>query len=120
MARSTIVKNLDTGTIYPSLLECGVALGITRGDLSAVAKLCGPEVTVAGHRLRFIPNQGVCHCKKKPRLKIRCIETGETFHSAVEAGKFAGRSPNTIYQAARRGFCCGGYHWRYIRENEKA
>ena len=55
------------------------------------------------------------------RMKpVRCIELNKEFPSAVEAGKFVGRSENGIHACCKgRGNTCGGYHWEYVNEEDR-
>ena len=46
--------------------------------------------------------------------KIKCIETGQTFDSIREAGRWINRDKSNIIQAIKRNGTCGGYHWEMI------
>lgn len=111
MPKVTRVEDLDTGVIFPTLAECATALDVRPHELSAVARLCGPEATVRRHRLKFIAGD---KCRSK---KVQCVETGTIFPSAKEAAKFADRSPYTLHHAAQKGIKSGGFRWRYLDDH---
>lgn len=54
----------------------------------------------------------------RKRTPVRCIETGEIFESAYEAGKHAHRSVKTIRSACYTGTPSAGFHWEYVGEDE--
>lgn len=45
--------------------------------------------------------------------KVRCVETGEVFNSAVEASKRKGLISAHITRSIKRNWTHGGYHWEY-------
>lgn len=50
-------------------------------------------------------------------IKVRCVETGQTFMSASEAGRKTGLQASKITGCCKgRKSCktCGGYHWEYV------
>lgn len=50
--------------------------------------------------------------------KVRCVETGEVFKSAVVAGKATGANSGHIIQCCRHKphyKTSGGYHWEYVK-----
>ena len=52
---------------------------------------------------------------KSPKaVKIRCIETGQIFGCAKEAGESVGVARTSITSAINRGTKTGGYHWERI------
>ena len=51
-----------------------------------------------------------------PPKNVRCIETGEIFHNAMEASQIVGGDPCTIRRCANKekySKTSGGYHWEY-------
>lgn len=47
--------------------------------------------------------------------KVMCVETGETFGSLADAGRWIGKTPEAIYACCRgKANTAGGYHWQYI------
>lgn len=53
---------------------------------------------------------------------VYCVETGKVFTTMTEAADFAGVTPQGIYAALKHTNGCktaGGYHWRYVDEQEK-
>lgn len=43
--------------------------------------------------------------------KVRNVETGVVFESVEAAAEFVGRTRASMYQALKRGYASGGYHW---------
>lgn len=70
----------------------------------------------------WINNLEWCDAKYNIRYshgkKVKCIETGEIFNSAAEAGEAVNRNKWNI-SAACAGIqkTCGGYHWQYIGDD---
>ena len=54
---------------------------------------------------------------EKHSIKVRCVETGQTFISASEAGRKTGLQASKITGCCR-GRCktCGKYHWQYYKD----
>ena len=53
---------------------------------------------------------------KNPRAKkVLCIETGQVFETAKDAGAWANRDYSSICKVCNgKAKTCGGYHWQYI------
>eukprot|EP00808_Paulinella_micropora_P010938 g80399.t1 len=48
--------------------------------------------------------------------KVTCVETGHTFDSVIEAGKFCNRLPENVAEGADLGYMVGGgYHWKWAQ-----
>lgn len=45
--------------------------------------------------------------------KVLNVETGIVFANVAAAAKSVGRTKYSLYQAIKRGFMCGGYHWKW-------
>ena len=57
------------------------------------------------------------YTKKKLQIKVRCLETGEVFDCASDAGRWAGVSRSLISACARGKLKhAGKYHWEYVKE----
>lgn len=66
------------------------------------------------HRYRKLKTK--CSNGVTPK-NVRCIETGEIFHNAMEASQIVGGDPCTIRRCANKekySKTSGGYHWEYI------
>ena len=49
---------------------------------------------------------------------VICIETGQTFYSAVQAAAHFGLSKCAVWNAIKNGKKCNGFHWKYLEETE--
>ena len=72
-------------------------------------------------RNRSADNNGCPRCAKSKmgtsRKKVLNVETGETFDSAIEAGKKYNTVPSAIRQCCRGvSSMSKGFHWRYVEE----
>lgn len=52
--------------------------------------------------------------KINPKQKIRCIETGQTFESYLQASKYFGCGPGSIWGSVTKGWRCKGYHFKLV------
>ena len=49
---------------------------------------------------------------------VVCIETGQTFYSAIQAAAHFGLSKSAVWYAIKKGQTCKGFHWKYLEETE--
>ena len=49
---------------------------------------------------------------------VICIETGQTFYSAVQAAAHFGLSKCAVWNAIKNGKKCNGFHWKYLEDAE--
>lgn len=49
---------------------------------------------------------------------VVCIETGQTFYSAVQAAAHFGLSKCAVWNAIKNGQTCKGFHWKYLEDTE--
>lgn len=47
---------------------------------------------------------------------VMCVETGEVFSMLKDVEDKLGLSKGNIRRAAKTGYKCGGYHWRYTND----
>ena len=52
--------------------------------------------------------------------KVICVETQVVYNSMCEAAKAINRSQGNITTSAKTGCKCGGFHWKYYNEGNKA
>lgn len=50
---------------------------------------------------------------------VICIETGQTFYSAVQAAAHFGLSKCAVWNAIKNGQKCNGFHWKYYHEEDQ-
>jgi len=51
---------------------------------------------------------------ERNRVRLLCVETGELYHSMLEAAVAVDRTPAAITMAARDGTVCAGFHWKKL------
>ena len=52
--------------------------------------------------------------RTRGRVAVLCVETGERFGSITSAARAMGVTEASVYQAARKGCRCRGYHWQRL------
>lgn len=58
--------------------------------------------------------------KPQKKKKVLCVETGKVYKTAAEASRETGVSAKAIRTVlVWGGNTAGGYHWQYIKDNEK-
>lgn len=119
---------IETGQIYNSIKEAGVAVNIWKANISAV--LSHKVHTAAGYhwaylddkkeieRLNYIVKNNIDEHKEK--RKVLNIETNEVFNSLADAANAYNLKKTNICGCCR-GKCktAGGYHWKYLEEADK-
>lgn len=112
------VKNITTGEIFGSAMECAKKLGLNNSHVSAVCR--GTRGSTNKMVFRYLDdNGGIIEPINKSRVKhrgVQNIDTGETFESAVEAEiHYFGKKSGNVCKA-----CTGvhklfaGYRWKFI------
>lgn len=130
-ALATPIICVETGVIYPSVKAAAKATNQTQGNISAVLR--GKRHIAKGFTFDFVRAEDAIGLDmdliRRQRRKyaqsphfvipsakaVRCIETGETFPSAMAAGKYYGIDDSYVAKAARRGLLCHGLHWEYMK-----
>ena len=63
--------------------------------------------------------KGMCLGKENPKSKrIICVELRIIFDTVNEAASFINRSQGRLSQVLKNGERAGGYHWKYVDEEE--
>lgn len=122
---------LETGIVYQSAAEASKDTGIDYRDLSACCnhkkynthkthwEFYNEEYLLEDNRIARIKElealayQG----RRKGAKQVLCVETGEIFNSATEAGKIKKINFSNICAVCRGDRnIAGGYHWKYVVE----
>lgn len=107
---------LDTGVIYQTLSEASSKTGVNRSSISACCN--GKQATAGGMHWCFAKEEDrAANLKKGYRTKrVKNVDTGEEFLSAVEAVcKYPQANRTGIGRCCqKKQKTCGGYHWEYV------
>jgi hypothetical protein len=96
------VRNLDTRKIYPDINAAAKSVYVAKESLRNAIRLrkrCG------GYRWQYAPDMA---------LRVLCIETGQTFATVQEAGRFYQTNPANISKVIAQGGTTKGYSFRWI------
>ena len=111
---------LETQEVFESMVEAAAKLGIKPQNISAA--LHGRQNTAGGYTWKYADDSlNVAENVKIQtvnRKQILCIETGEIFHSIVEAANKKGTIFKGISNVLHgRAITSGGFHWKYADES---
>ncbi len=101
VSQAARMLNIGVGSIYK---------GIKRGEIPCQKNARG-WTTVSTDVLHGLPNH--THWSNTP-VPVQCVETGKTFASFAEAGRYYGAGKGSISQAVSRNVGCKGLHFRKI------
>lgn len=112
------VKNVTTGEIFGSAMECANKLQINHSHVSAVCR--GDRGSTNNMIFRYIDDSGnIIEPNKETQVKakrVQNIDTGEIFESASDAEKHCSGKKNgnisKVCKGTRKLFA--GYRWGYI------
>jgi hypothetical protein len=117
----------QTGVIFTSLKEAGIAMFLTKSRLSA--HINGKVSHVKGYSFTILGDQGDMPFVQKPRIeykgglstqkKVRCEQTGQIFDSARCAARDMKLNRNNMWEHMKsrwRRHHVGGYSFVYVDE----
>ena len=118
---------IETGIIYESIHSAEKLLG-KRLNIQAV--LSGKRETAGGYHWRYTTEDDFKPvlldgttgetAYSKPSKFVRCVETGEIFHSIRAATKKTKAIRCHLIECLRgERKTCGGYHWEYYFDKDK-
>lgn len=112
------VKNITTGEVFGSAMECARKLGLNNSHVSAVCR--GDRGSTNKMVFRYLDENGnIIEPKGKAQQKnkrVMNLDTGEIFESIAEAEKkyVKGKSGNISKVCNGIYKVCGGYRWKYV------
>ena len=111
---------LETQEVFESMVEASEKLGIKPQNISAA--LHGRQKTAGGYTWKYADESlnitENVQLQSVNRKRILCVETGEIFHSIVEAANKNGTTFKGISNVLHgRAITAGGFHWKYADEN---
>ena len=122
---SMLVKCVETGKIYRTLVEAGRDTGCNPQTISQVCKKVRGYKSTGGYHWEFIEvtsaEEQVKYGKVGNRQPVRCIETGVAFDSIKAAMKSmnlsSGIEAGIVNVCKGRSHTAGGYHWEYVNKD---
>lgn len=116
----------ETGEVYRSMRAAMLALGLSPADHYKGA-IAGKMLAGRWHLDKLAetdPDYPVARARRKLRrpkaLRVRCIDTGMVYESAVAAAAELFVSDESVRKAAAWGTRCLGMHWEYVPHEEVA
>ena len=115
------VKNITTGEIFGSSMECARELGLNFSHVSAVCR--GSRKSTGKMVFRYLDEDGkviepiiISKPKRINRKKVMNIDTGEVFNSATEAEiRYFGKKIGSINKACKgKHNKSAGYRWKFV------
>ena len=117
------VKIAETGETFNSIISCANNIGVNSSWLGKVSR--GDNNLSTCHGLHIIrvddprPNYDVNKKEYRGRkgIKVRIVETGETFNSVLDCANSIGGSPGTIYDilnGKRNRYTHKGFHFETV------
>lgn len=105
----------ETGEMFDSIEDCAIAI---EGDSELIRQCLNPKYNRKTHKgYHFIPVDDYTTGRKA--LKIKILETGETFNSVRECERVIDGSHTNISKAAKSGESYKDLHFEFIYDENK-